>query len=80
MMEVTIIKSTESASYLARALEVTTVTGNRIVLPGHAPALFLLQPRSLVIITLADGSTKQTHLSGGIIEVMRTLVRIIAEE
>jgi F0F1-type ATP synthase epsilon subunit len=80
MMEVIIIRPTETKSYLARSLDLNTKTGNRIILPGHAPSLFMLANKATVKITLDTGHLTTLSLGGGIVEVQRTLVRIIVNE
>ncbi|MBK9577281.1 MAG: ATP synthase F1 subunit epsilon [Fibrobacterota bacterium] len=48
------------------------------ILPGHADAVFAVQP-CIVHITLADSTKRQFFLSGGIARVVKGLLTIVAD-
>ena len=78
-MIVQIITPQNSKTYVDVAwLEVTSVTGNFIILPGHAPIIATLIPDKPLILMLENEKTELIHLQQpAILELTHDAVTVI---
>jgi F0F1-type ATP synthase epsilon subunit len=77
-MKFTLISPTGSQVFEVKWLEVSTATGNFVIQPGHAPLIAPLAPNKEIHVSLEDGSITIMTLPGGILEVSRTEVIVLA--
>lgn len=63
---------------IVKKIRVMGVEGEMEVFPGHAPLLTCIKPGILHIIK-EDSSLEYIYLSGGILEVQRNMVTILAD-
>lgn len=64
-------------TYTIEWLEVETVTGNRIIKPKHAPAVFRISPHTKAIIGLQDSKQEIVSIKDGFVQVARTQVTLL---
>jgi F0F1-type ATP synthase epsilon subunit len=60
-------------------LEVTTKSGNRVILPGHTPFIEQLMVQKPILMKMPGGALKTIPLEGGVMSVDRTTVLIVLE-
>ncbi|MBA3953826.1 F0F1 ATP synthase subunit epsilon [Candidatus Dependentiae bacterium] len=77
-MKFTLISPTGSQVLEINWLEVETATGNFVIQPGHAPLIAPLAPNKEIQLSLEDGSTTIMTLAGGILEVNRDDITLLA--
>ena len=58
-------------------IDVTTVSGNIIILPGHAPMIEQLLSKRTISMKLPGGALKTIMLENGILSVTREAVVIV---
>ncbi len=80
-MKLRIVTPTASHTYTIDWVELNTLDGNRIIQPGHAPAVFVLAPNyDLLFKTSADGEQIFPISHGGIVEVTRLETTVIVQQ
>jgi F0F1-type ATP synthase epsilon subunit len=76
-MELKLVGPTSSQAMAINWLEVQTLHGNFVIMPGHAPMVVLLAHNKEVTMELEDGSTTLMTIAGGILEVTRTSLTLL---
>lgn len=69
LLELEIIKPTESKKLQVEWIEVEGVNGNFIVGPNHIPLISLLAAKGKISYQLPDGKKVSFDVSGGLIKV-----------
>lgn len=77
-MKLTIISPVEIKEFTVSWVELNTTAGNFIIQPAHAPTIFVLKPKSIVITQLANGNREIIAVNEGIAEITRASVTILA--
>jgi len=79
-MTVTILSPLSKSTLVASWLDVHTITGSRIILPGHEPLIAQLAPAMELKIGLSDGTVQTLPIKNGILSVNRQEATIILDE
>lgn len=78
-MNLTLISPDTVREFTIEWLEVMTTTGNRVILPGHAPLIEQLVPKKSITMKLPGGAFKTIPLESGLLSVTREAVLIVLE-
>lgn len=76
-MELVIISPLVQKTYTIEWLEIETTTGNRIIKPKHAPALFRILPHTKAIVGLKDLKQEIVSIKDGFVHVTRAQVTLV---
>lgn len=79
-MNIKILGPTSSKIVKANWIDVTSTTGNYVVLPGHAPCIVQLIPNIPITMGLAGGAVTSIPIVKGILQVNRRNVTVILDE
>lgn len=78
-MNLTLISPDSVREFQIEWLDLTTTTGNRIVLDGHAPLVEQLIPKKPITMKLPGGALKTIILENGIVSITREAILIVLE-
>jgi F0F1-type ATP synthase epsilon subunit len=79
-MTLVVIEPTISHTHLVEWVDITTPEGNRVILPGHCEAIFVLAPNTNLTFCLSNAQQKIIPVPhGGIIEVTRAYITAIIQ-
>jgi F0F1-type ATP synthase epsilon subunit len=79
MINLTLISPDVVREFCIEWIEITTTTGNRVILPGHAPLVEQLVPKKTVTMKLPGGALKTIVLENGIVSITRDAILIVLE-
>lgn len=78
-MNFTLISPDSIREFDIEWLEVVTMSGSRVILPGHAAIVELLAPKKSIAMKLPGGALKTILLENGILSVTREAALIVLE-
>ena len=76
-MDLVIASATSHQEQAVSWVSFDTTEGNFTVLNGHAPAVWVLKPRSALVLGFADERQETVLVPGGVVEVTRTGVQVL---
>lgn len=76
-MQLIIQSPTEQQTFDVAWIEVEVISGNLVIMPGHAPTVARLKHQSQIVLGFASNKQEILIVSGGIVEVTRDVTRII---
>ncbi|KKR97242.1 MAG: hypothetical protein UU47_C0001G0015 [candidate division TM6 bacterium GW2011_GWE2_41_16] len=76
-MNVVLLASQSREQFDAKYIECMTDEGNLTILPGHDAAMYVLAPKSQIILHGTDGVTTERGIERGVLEVSREEVLIV---
>lgn len=74
-----IITPTGQTKTYVEWLDVTTTSGNMVILENHAPLLAVIHPNSTLSWKISDGAVEARTVENAIMHVGRTTIMIITD-
>ena len=79
-MNVKLIAPDSRKLMIVEWIDAHTLDGSRVILSGHAPALWQLEANKTISFGLVGGAVKSMVITGGILRVERESVTVILSE
>ncbi len=79
MINVTILSPLHKEQISVEWLDLMTIDGSMVIMPGHASATLILAKNQEVTLGMAQGTTKAFSVAGGLCSIHQNNATIIVE-